>query len=105
MGAHFLFTQRNPNAFQQIPEVNLTRFIASQGYLLLKWKLGDRRKGENSSERGSHSQRDVLSINESTRAPRPVRMESVEMERAAGVPVEPGSEEIQVDLQATWLLR
>jgi uncharacterized protein YggE len=47
----------------------------------------------------------VLSINESTRAPRPVRMESVEMERAAGVPVEPGSEEIQVDLQATWLLR
>jgi hypothetical protein len=48
---------------------------------------------------------DVLSINESPRAPRPVMMESVEMERAAGVSVEPGSEEIQVDLQVTWLLR
>ena len=48
---------------------------------------------------------EVLSINESTYTPRPVRMESVEMERAAGVSVEPGSEEIQVDLQVTWLLR
>ncbi len=47
----------------------------------------------------------VLSIDESTRTPGPVRMESVEMERVAGVPVEPGSEEIQVELQVTWLLR
>ncbi|MFP4395931.1 MAG: SIMPL domain-containing protein [Anaerolineales bacterium] len=48
---------------------------------------------------------DVLSIDESTRTPRPVTLESAEMERAAGVPVEPGSEEVQVNLQVTWSLR
>ena len=48
---------------------------------------------------------DVLSIDESTRTPRPVTMESAEMERAASVPVEPGSEEVQVNLQVTWSLR
>ena len=45
---------------------------------------------------------DVLSINESTSTPRPVAR-GVEME--AAVPISPGTEEIRVDLQVTWLLR
>lgn len=45
---------------------------------------------------------DVLSINESTSIPRPVAR-GVEME--AAVPISPGTEEIRVDLQVTWLLR
>ncbi len=46
---------------------------------------------------------DVLSINESTSAPRLVAREAVEME--AAVPIQPGTEDIRVDLQVTWLLR
>lgn len=45
---------------------------------------------------------DVISINESTTVPRPVRLE-VEEARAA-VPIQPGQEEIRVDLQVTWAL-
>ncbi|MFP4345151.1 MAG: SIMPL domain-containing protein [Anaerolineales bacterium] len=45
----------------------------------------------------------VQSINESTRTPRPVR--GVEMEEAArAVPVQPGTENIEVELQITWLI-
>jgi hypothetical protein len=41
----------------------------------------------------------VISINESTVVPRPVRLEE---DARAGVPIQPGQEEIRVDLQVTW---
>lgn len=47
---------------------------------------------------------EVLSINESTTAPRPVGLGGA-VEREAAVPIEPGAEDIQVDLQVTWSLR
>jgi len=47
---------------------------------------------------------EVLSINESTTAPRPVGLGGA-VEREAAVPIEPGAEDIQVDLQVTWFLR
>ena len=43
----------------------------------------------------------VISINESTTVPRPVRLEE---EARAAVPIQPGREEIRVDLQVTWAL-
>jgi len=46
----------------------------------------------------------VLSISESTRAPRPVGLGGA-VEREAAVPIEPGAEDIQVDLQVAWSLR
>lgn len=46
----------------------------------------------------------VLSINESTTPPRPVEVEAA-AERAAAVPIRPGEEDVQVDLQVTWSLR
>lgn len=46
---------------------------------------------------------DVLTINESSRTPRPVAYEQVEAE-AAAVPIEPGTQTISVDVQVTWLL-
>lgn len=46
---------------------------------------------------------DVLSINESTRIPRPVGLGGA-VEREAAVPIEPGTENIEVDLQVTWAL-
>lgn len=45
---------------------------------------------------------DVVSISESTTTPRPVGLGSA-VERA--VPVQPGAEDIQVDLQVVWSLR
>lgn len=47
---------------------------------------------------------DVVSIGESTQGPRPVYAEAA-LEEEAGVPIEPGSEEIQVQLQVGWALR
>lgn len=47
----------------------------------------------------------VLSINESTRAPRPVAYGGGAVERESAVPIESGSENLQVDLQVTWMLR
>jgi hypothetical protein len=46
---------------------------------------------------------DVISIDESTRVPRPAGLR-VEAEEAAAVPIQPGREEIRVDLQVTWAL-
>lgn len=46
----------------------------------------------------------VLSINESTTAPRPMGLGGA-VERAAAVPIEPGAEDIQVDLQVSWSVR
>jgi uncharacterized protein YggE len=46
----------------------------------------------------------VLSINESTTAPRPVGLGGA-VERAAAVPIEPGAQDIQVDLQVSWSVR
>ena len=46
---------------------------------------------------------DVLSISESTRGPQPVYLGAAEREEAA-VPIEPGREEIRVDLQVVWAL-
>lgn len=47
---------------------------------------------------------DVLSIDESTTVPRPVGLGGA-VEREAAVPIEPGAEDIQVNLQVTWSLR
>lgn len=47
---------------------------------------------------------EVLSINESTTVPRPVGLGGA-IEREAAVPIEPGTEEIRLDLQVTWSLR
>ncbi len=47
---------------------------------------------------------DVRSIRESTRAPRPVELEAA-AEREAAVPIEPGTEDIRVDLEVTWALK
>jgi len=46
---------------------------------------------------------DVLSISESTRGPQPVYARAEEME--AAVPIQPGTEEIRVDLQVVWGLK
>ena len=46
----------------------------------------------------------VLSINESTTVPRPVGLGGA-VERAAAVPIEPGAQDIQVDLQVSWSVR
>lgn len=43
---------------------------------------------------------DVLSISESTRGPQPVYARAEEME--AAVPIQPGTEEIRVELQVVW---
>lgn len=47
---------------------------------------------------------DVLSINESSRGPVPIARGGLEADQALAVPVQPGSETLQVDLQVTWLL-
>jgi uncharacterized protein YggE len=46
---------------------------------------------------------EVLSIDESTSVPRPVGL-AREVEEAAAVPIEPGTEQIQVDVRVTWAL-
>lgn len=46
---------------------------------------------------------EVLTINESTRGPRPVYA-ARELEQEAAVPIEPGTENVEVDLQVTWSL-
>lgn len=47
---------------------------------------------------------DVVSISESTGVPRPVELEAA-AERGLAVPIEPGTEEVRVDLSVTWALR
>jgi len=47
---------------------------------------------------------EVLTINESSRRPRPIVQESPAA-RAASVPIEPGTQAIEVDLEVTWFLR
>lgn len=46
----------------------------------------------------------VLTINESSRTPRPVMESAVRTSAAAAVPIEPGTQTIEIDLQVTWLL-
>jgi uncharacterized protein YggE len=48
---------------------------------------------------------EVLTINASGRGPQPVVEQAVTAGAAPPVPVEPGSQTIEVDLQVTWLLR
>jgi uncharacterized protein YggE len=48
---------------------------------------------------------EVLTISESGRVPQPRVEQAVMAEAAAAVPIEPGSQTIEVDLQVTWLLR
>jgi uncharacterized protein YggE len=48
---------------------------------------------------------EVLTINESGRGPQPVIERAVMADTAAAVPIEPGSQTIEVDLQITWTLR
>jgi len=45
---------------------------------------------------------DILSISESTQGPRPVYLGAAE--REAAVPIQPGREDIRVDLQVVWAL-
>lgn len=47
---------------------------------------------------------EVRSIDEATTAPRPVSRAEPALEAELAVPIEPGTEEIRVDLQVTWLL-
>jgi uncharacterized protein YggE len=47
---------------------------------------------------------EVLTINESGRVPQPIVERPAIAEVAAAVPIEPGSQTVQVDLQVTWLL-
>jgi uncharacterized protein YggE len=46
----------------------------------------------------------VLTINETSQTPRPVVMESVRAAAPAAVPVEPGTQTIEIDVQVTWSL-
>jgi hypothetical protein len=46
----------------------------------------------------------VLSISESGRGPQPIVERALMAEAQAEVPVEPGSQTVQIDLQVTWLL-
>lgn len=48
--------------------------------------------------------REVLTIDETTRAPRPVPGVAPALEAEMAVPVEPGAEDVTVDLQVTWSL-
>jgi len=62
-------------------------------------------KAEQLSELAGASLGEVLTISESGRGPQPVVERPVlAAEAAAAVPVEPGSQTIEVDLQVTWLL-
>lgn len=47
---------------------------------------------------------DVLIITESSRRPGPVVRESLGAGGAAAVPIEPGTQAVEVDIQVTWLL-
>ena len=47
---------------------------------------------------------EVLTISESGRGPQPIVERPMAVEAAAAVPIEPGSQTIEVDLQVTWLL-
>ena len=47
---------------------------------------------------------EVLAISESGRVPQPRVEQAVMAEAAAAVPIEPGSQTVEVDLQVTWLL-
>lgn len=46
----------------------------------------------------------VLTITEATTAPRPAPGVGALLEREAAVPIEPGTEDVRVDLQVTWSL-
>ncbi len=48
---------------------------------------------------------EVVSINESTRGPRPVYLGGAVEREEAAVPIEPGTEDVQVDLQVTWSIQ
>jgi uncharacterized protein YggE len=48
---------------------------------------------------------EVLTISESGRGPQPIVERPMAVEAAAAVPIEPGSQTIEVDLQVTWLLK
>jgi uncharacterized protein YggE len=47
----------------------------------------------------------VLTINESGTGPQPIVERAVMADTAAAVPIEPGSQTIEVDLQITWSMR
>jgi uncharacterized protein YggE len=62
-------------------------------------------RAEQLSELAGASLGEVLTISESGRGPQPVvERPLLAAEAAAAVPVEPGSQTIEVDLQVTWLL-
>ncbi len=48
---------------------------------------------------------EVVTIDEATTAPRPAASVGAVLEREAAVPIEPGAEDVRVDLQVTWSLR
>jgi uncharacterized protein YggE len=48
---------------------------------------------------------DVLTIDESSRIPRPDVEQAVGGAAEAAVPIQPGTQSIEVDIQVTWLLR
>jgi uncharacterized protein len=63
-----------------------------------------RRKAEQLAELANASLGNVMSISEFSRAPRPVFQETAVMDVAAAVPIEGGTETIEVEVQVVWFL-
>jgi uncharacterized protein YggE len=63
------------------------------------------RKAEQLADLAGVELGEVLTVNESGRGPQPIVERPMAVEAAAAVPIEPGSQTIEVDLQVTWQLR
>lgn len=63
-----------------------------------------RHKAEQLADLAGAELGEVLTISESGRGPQPIVERPMAVEAAAAVPIEPGSQSIQVDLQVTWYL-
>jgi hypothetical protein len=63
-----------------------------------------RHKAEQLADLAGAELGEVLTISESGRGPQPIVERPMAVEAAAAVPIEPGSQTIEVDLQVTWLL-
>jgi uncharacterized protein len=63
-----------------------------------------RRKAEQLAELAGASLGNVMSISEFSRTPRPVFQEAAVMDVAAAVPIEGGTETIEVEVQVVWFL-
>jgi hypothetical protein len=62
------------------------------------------RKAEQLAELAEASLGNVMTITEYSRSPRPVIQEAMAMDAAAQIPIQAGTETIEVELQVTWFL-